>query len=128
MEPKVQSKEPNDETKADETTASSPYPSTLRQVRQNQALMTRAQLMLRCEQLFNTDNTRYVKVGMTTLHDLEAGLRRPRPSTAATLAAALDTSPQELFPSGLDIHVRNPNGHIEGISPSQRTGRPKKSP
>lgn len=118
----MQSNDPNKES-----AVNPPYPSNLRQIREEQAMITRAQLMLRCEHLFNTDSARYTKIGKTTLHDLEAGLRRPRPNTAATLAAALEANAAELFPSGFDSHVRNPSGHIEAIKPAQRTGRPRKS-
>ena len=104
----------------------SPFPTNLRRVREEQAMITRAQLMTRCGQLAAQDETKYVTVGKTTLHDLEAGLRRPRPNTAATLAAAMETSADELFPAGLDTTVRNPKGNIEHIKPEHRTGRPKK--
>ncbi len=90
-------------------------------------MITRAQLMTRCEQLFEADSARYAKVGKTTLHDLEAGLRRPRPNTAATLAAALETSASELFPAGFDDTPRNPKGNIDHIRPEHRTGRPRKT-
>ena len=102
------------------------YPTNLRRIREEQAMITRAQLIIRCEQLAVQDKTKYVKVGKTTLHDLEAGSRRPRPNTAATLAAALETNANELFPAGLDITARNPKGNIEHIKPEHRTGRPRK--
>ncbi len=105
-----------------------PYPTNLRRVREEQAMITRAQLMARCGQLAAQDETKYVTVGKTTLHDLEAGLRRPRPNTAATLAAALETDPKELFPFGPDTTIPNPKGYIEAIQPFHRTGRPKKRP
>ena len=105
-----------------------PFPNNLRQVREKQALMSRAQLIQRCQQLSVQDKTRYVTVGMTSLHDLEAGLRRPRPNTAATLAAALNVPATELFPQGFDLHVRNPRGNITNPVTWQRTGRPKKNP
>lgn len=122
-EPTVQQNDLNSKT-----VTNPPYPSNLRHVREERAMITRAQLMTRCEQLFDADSARHAKVGKTTLHDLEAGLRRPRPNTAATLAVALETSASELFPAGFDNHVRNPTGHIEAIKPSQRTGRPRTRP
>ncbi len=91
-------------------------------------MISRAQLMIRCELLAAQDKTRYVTVGKTTLHDLEAGLRRPRPNTAATLAAALEASASDLFPFGFDTTARNPKGNIEHIRPEHRTGRPKTNP
>ena len=103
-----------------------PYPNNLRTIREKRALISRAQLILRCEKLFQEDETQYVKTGMTTLHDLEVGRRRPRPSTAATLAAALDVPAEELFPLGFDLHVRNPGGNTTDPNSWQRTGRPKK--
>ena len=102
------------------------YPNNLRSTREKRVLVSRAQLILRCERLFGEDEAQYVKVGMTTIHDLEAGRRRPRPSTAATLAAALGIPAQELFPLGFDLHVRNPGGNTTDPSSWQRTGRPKK--
>ena len=106
--------------------ASPPYPTNLRRIREEQAMITRAQLMIRCEQLAAQDKTKHVRVGKTTLHGLEAGLRRPRLSTAATLAAALGASISELFPHGFENNVHNPKGNIEHILPAHRTGRPKK--
>ena len=105
---------------------SQPFPNNLRPTREKRVLISRAQLILRCERLFGEDEAQYVKVGMTTIHDLEAGRRRPRPNTAATLAAALDAPVEELFPLGFDLHVRNPGGNTTDPSSWQRTGRPKK--
>ena len=103
-----------------------PHPNNLRPIREKRALISRAQLILRCDRLFIEDEAQYVKVGMTTIHDLEVGRRRPRPSTAATLAAALDVPAEELFPLGFDLHVRNPSGNTTDPSSWQRTGRPRK--
>ena len=103
-----------------------PHPNNLRPTREKQALISRAQLIIRCERLFKEDEAQYVKVGMTTLHDLELGRRRPRPSTAATLAAALDVPAEELFPLGFDLHIRNPGGNTTDPNSWQRTGRPRK--
>ena len=103
-----------------------PYPNNLRPTREKRVLISRAQLILRCDRLFIEDEAQYVKVGMTTIHDLEVGRRRPRPSTAATLAAALGVPAEELFPLGFDLHVRNPGGNTTDPSSWQRTGRPRK--
>ena len=105
-----------------------PHPNNLRLIREKQALISRSQLVQRCANLFIKDETKYVKVGMTTLHDLEAGERRPRTSTAATLATALGTSAAELFPNGFDDPNRNPRGRVDDGSNWPRPGRPKKKP
>lgn len=104
-----------------------PFPNNLRLVREKQVLMSRSQLVQRCQKLVSEDETKYVNVGMTTLHDLEAGLRRPRPSTAATLAAALGVPVIELFPAGFDDPNRNPKGRVDDGTNWPRPGRPKKS-
>ena len=87
-----------------------PYPNDLRKVREDKALISRAQLVARSVSLAENEPTRYVRIGMTALRDLELGISRPRRNTAATLAAALETTPEELFPNGFDDPTRNPKG------------------
>ena len=86
------------------------YPNNLREAREDKALISRAQLVARCVSLAEQEPTRYVRLGVTALRDLEMGISRPRRSTAATLGAALDTAPEELFPGGFDDPTRNPHG------------------
>lgn len=102
------------------------YPNNLRLIRQTQAMISRSQLVQKCMNLFNEDKTKYVKVGMTTLHDLEAGIRRPRLNTAATIARALSVPADELFPAGYDDPNRNPQGRVDNGTNWPRPGRPKK--
>ena len=91
-------------------------------------MISRALLSARCAKLAEQDPTRYKTVGVTALRDLELGLSRPRRVTAATLAAALDTTPEAIFPGGFDDPVRNPRGATR-ISPGRpRGGRPRKEP
>ena len=77
------------------------YPNALRDAR-TQAQITRAQLVGRCAELAAQGDGAYVKVGIGAIKFLEAGVRRPRLKTAVTLAAALATTIQDLFPSGVD--------------------------
>jgi hypothetical protein len=65
-------------------------------------------------------------VSAVTIRDLELGLSRPRRTTAATLATALETSTEELFPGGFDDPIRNPAGNTRVPSTRPR-GRPRKS-
>jgi hypothetical protein len=92
-----------------ENETSPPYPNSLRKFREK-AFITRAQLIERCKKLSEEDSTRFVKLGMSALRDLELCLSRPRMNTAATLAAALATTPGELFPA-FDDPIRNPAGN-----------------
>lgn len=77
------------------------YPNGLREAR-TQAQITRVQLVRRCDELVAQGDGGYVKVGLGAIKFLEAGARRPRLTTAQTLAAALSTAIQDLFPSGVD--------------------------
>jgi len=100
------------------------HPNGLREARER-AMLSRAQLIRLCAQLQTQDDIRYVRVSMTTLHSLEAGARRPRRSTAATLAAALGSPPEELFPDGFDDPVRNPDGNTRIAPDRPAPGRPR---
>lgn len=91
------------------------------------ALMTRAQLSLRCSSLAQDDPTRYTSVSVNAIRDLEVGRTKPRRSTAATLSAALQKTINELFPQGLDTPLRNPQGHTSIAPDRPRGGRPRKS-
>jgi transcriptional regulator with XRE-family HTH domain len=77
------------------------YPNNLREAR-NKAQITRVQLVGRCDALKIQDGVRYVQIGLGAIKFLEAGVRRPRLTTALTLAAALNTTIQALFPHGID--------------------------
>lgn len=77
------------------------YPNTLRGAR-TEAQITRAQLVRRCDELAVQSSGQHVKVGLGAIKFLEAGVRRPRLTTAQTLAAALNTTIQRLFPEGVD--------------------------
>jgi hypothetical protein len=104
---------------------SPPYPNILRETREGKAMLSRAQVIRLCAQLQTQDDIKYVKVSMTTLHDLEAGLRRPRRSTALTLSVALDEPVGQLFPSGYDDPVRNPEGKTRIAPDRPAPGRPR---
>jgi DNA-binding XRE family transcriptional regulator len=87
-------------------------------------MISRAQLALRCKQLAEEAPAKYVTVSMSTIRDLEAGERKPRPNTANTLAVALRWDAQELFPSGFDDKPRNPSGKTRVPEDRSRVGRP----
>ena len=103
-----------------------PFPNNLRRVREGRVMISRLQLMRQCQKLAEEEDTRFVNVGRTSLHDLEAGTRRPRLNTAATLAAALNTPVEELFPAGFDDPNRNTKGNTSDPAGWSRRGRPPK--
>jgi len=108
------------------------YPNDLRKTREN-ALITRKQLSQRCADLAAQDPTRFTEVSVRALRDLEGQTRRPRPTTAATLAAALQTDletpidPRVLFHSGFDSSIRNPKGNTTIPPDRNKGGRPRKT-
>ena len=113
---------------SDEQSPQPPYPNNVRHIRENEALMSRAQLIQACANLAAHDNVKYVKISQSSLYELEAGTRQPRMSTAATLASALDTSPEALFPLGYDNKLRNPKGNTRIPLDRKRGGRPRTKP
>ena len=110
----------------EQTTVPPDFPNRLREKREA-AMMTRAQVALRCKQLAAEDATRYIPVSSSAIRDLETGKRRPRPSTAATLAAALQADAHLLFPCGFDPLIRNPSGNTRIPADRRKGGRPSKS-
>lgn len=112
--------EPTDEQQRGDA----PYPNSLREARE-QAMFSRAQLIRLCAKLQVQDDIKYVNISMTTLHGLEAGTRRPRRSTAATVADALGLSVEMLFPKGFDDPVRNPEGNTRIAPDRPAPGRPR---
>lgn len=95
-----------------------PHPNGLREVRTRLGL-TREALHLRCAALKEQGPSGYVTVGMSTLQNLEKGLVRPRLSTARTIAAVLGAPIEEIFTSGTDDPVKNPQGNT-GIGAGRR--------
>ncbi len=102
------------------------FPNRLREVREAR-LLSRAGVIQLCRRLSDEDDARFARVSMTTLHDLECGLHRPRLRTAATLSKVLEEPVDQLFPSGLDSTARNPGGNTSDASTWIRRGRPKKN-
>jgi transcriptional regulator with XRE-family HTH domain len=83
-----------------------PYPNLLRQIREQQRLLTRDALITMTESLAAADPARYTRVSRSALRTLEAGLSRPQLKTMATLAKALGVEAQLIFPGGPDDHIR----------------------
>lgn len=102
------------------------WPNNLRQAR-DEALMTRAQLSLRCAQLADGDPIGFSPVSSSAIRDLEFGETRPRRGTAVTLSRVLGTPVPELFPLGLDDAARNPDGHTRVVPGRRKGGRPRKT-
>ncbi len=104
-----------------------PFPNRLREVREQQRMITREALRAMCGRLYDEDALLYSRVSLPGLRNLELGLVRPRARTATTLARALEREVLELFPAGLDDPRRNPCGNTR-ISPERKKGgRPRKS-
>jgi hypothetical protein len=82
------------------------YPNHLRALRDD-ACLTRHALSAICDRLAVEDPIRFTQVVYRTIQDLEAGLKRPRAQTAATLAAALGKEVRAIFPDG---HVEQQKG------------------
>lgn len=82
-----------------------PHPNDLRRYR-DAAGLTRRQLSLLCNRQAEKDANFFTSVSIGAIRKLEAGLSRPRATTAATLAAALKKSVKTLFPNGLDSESR----------------------
>lgn len=93
------------------------YPNFVR-VRREEQHLTQAQLSALCADLAKQQPLRHVRIGVPGISLLEAGKRRPRSTTAFTLATALNTTPSELFPEGLDNPRRNPEGKTR-INPNR---------
>lgn len=102
------------------------YPNNLKETRMR-TMITRAQLSLRCKELAEHEPTSFVPFSADSIKGLERGDRRPRRNTAFTLAKALGTTPEELFPVGFDDQPRNPLGKTHTAESPRRGGRPKKS-
>jgi len=81
------------------------YPNQLREARDG-ASLSRARLAALCVQLAAQDPIRYTAVGESTIQHLELGRSQPRASTAITLAAALESTTEKLFPGGIDVKKR----------------------
>jgi DNA-binding XRE family transcriptional regulator len=90
-------------------------------------MLTRQQVAQICERLAQQDPARYVTVSPKTMGALENGRRKPRRTIAATLAAALGKTVEELFPLGTDTPVRNPAGKTRIPADRPRGGRPRKN-
>lgn len=101
------------------------YPNNLR-AKRTEYYITQAQLSAKCSELAANSPLQYVPVSLPAIRLLEAGNRRPRATTAVSLAIALSSTPAELFPAGIDDPIRNPEGKTR-ISPDRRRGgRPRK--
>ena len=105
---------------------SEPYPNKLRE-RRLAAFLTRAQLADKTAKLAEAESEAYNSVSARSLERLERGETKPRIKTAASLAKALEVSPQELFPLGPDHGIRNPGGKtsIPATRPKRGQARPK---
>jgi hypothetical protein len=104
------------------------YPNKLREVREQEKLLTRAALSSLCAELADRSPAMYKRVSVTTIRYLEVGATRPQLSTARTLAAVLQTPHGELFPMGIDDPKRNPHGRTRIDPDRAKGGRPKKRP
>lgn len=85
------------------------YPNDLKEAR-TKAMISQRQLALKCQQLAEIDPSTYVRLSTDSIKDLEAGNRRPRRNSAATLGEALAAPAKSLFPNGFDDTHRNPSG------------------
>lgn len=89
--------------------------------------ITQAELVARCVDLAKIDPKTYSKVSATTVSDLEQGKQRPQRRKAFTLATALQTSLEALFPLGCDDPNHNKLGKTTPSSHQRGGGRPKGS-
>lgn len=101
------------------------FPNRLRDVREQERMITREALKAMCERLHDEDPLLYSKVSIQGLRNLELGLVRPRARTATALAKALGAEIRELFPLGLDDPRRNPDGATRIPTDRRKGGRPK---
>jgi transcriptional regulator with XRE-family HTH domain len=99
--------------------------NNLRQMRDSSHL-TREQILKRAADLAKGNPDNHVPLSLSALKKLESGLSRPRPRTAVTLASALSTTVEALFPHGLDDTPRNPQGLTHIPVDRRKGGRPKK--
>ena len=84
--------------------------------------------MLRCANLAEDDLDSFVPLSLSALKKLEGGDSRPRVRTAMTLATALSSTVEALFPNGVDDTVRNPRGLTHIPTNRRKGGRPRKQP
>jgi transcriptional regulator with XRE-family HTH domain len=85
------------------------YPNKLKQVRKANYIL-QAQLAELCGGLAKKNPDIYTTVSATALSNLENGYHKPKPKTATTLADALNTNIEVLFPLGPEDMVHNPKG------------------
>ena len=100
-------------------------PNNLKEARRS-ALMTQAQLAVRTQQLAIQDPSRFVSLRVGSIKHLERGAHRPLRRSAITLALALGSSIDELFPVGVEENVHNPTGITRIPLDRKRGGRPRK--
>jgi len=84
--------------------------------------------MLRCANLAEDDPDSFVPLSLSALKKLEGNDSRPRVRTAMTLATALSSTVEALFPNGVDDTVRNPRGLTHIPTNRRKGGRPRKQP
>ena len=84
--------------------------------------------MLHCAALADSDPNNFVPISLSALKKLEGGDSRPRVRTAMTLATALSSTVEALFPNGVDDTARNPRGLTHIPSDRRKGGRPRKQP
>lgn len=82
------------------------FPNELKHVRLHVRFLTRTALQVRTQQLAEREPELYKRVGLSTIRNLEAGVSQPNVKTMITLAAALDWTPDGLFPLGPANPVR----------------------
>jgi transcriptional regulator with XRE-family HTH domain len=85
------------------------FPNKLKQTRKANYLL-QAQLVELCEGLAKKDPDTFTTISASTISHLENGYGKPKPRTARTLAEALNTAIDVIFPLGTEDMVHNPNG------------------
>lgn len=85
------------------------FPNKLKQIRKANYLL-QAQLIELCGGLANKDPDTFTTISASTISHLENGYVKPKPSTARTLAAALNKPIDVIFPLGAEDMVHNPTG------------------
>lgn len=82
------------------------YPNNLRRIREGK-LLTRDQLEELTSRLEAKDPALYKRIGFEAIKNIELGFTRPRPTTARSIADALEVSVAEIFVSGVDLGFRS---------------------
>lgn len=85
------------------------FPNKLKQIRKANYLL-QAPLVKLCEGLAKKNPDLYTTISLSALSNLENGYHKPKPKTAVTLADALNTNIEVLFPLGPEDMVHNPTG------------------